>query len=136
MCDVDNSRKFPLYENIWLKIKCNCPIKWSSSEKRFWMFTLYINSKNTSYVKLYQVLLILFSHFLYCASRMTSLKFWSGIILMDWMWKKSWTSDGFTWPISMDLQRKIMLNINKIMFDICGKKNTHWPWKLTFLCWS
>jgi len=73
-------------------------------------------------MRLYQVFLILFSHFLCWAFGMTSLNLWNGIILMDWMRKKSWTSDDFMWSISMDMPRKRMLNINDTPFDIYGKK--------------
>jgi hypothetical protein len=122
MCNVNNSHKFPLQENILLKIRCNYYREWSSSEKIFSKFTLYIYSKIVSCMRIYQVFLILFLHFLYWAFRMTSLNLWRRIIPMDWMQKKSWTSDSFTWSISIDLPRTRMLIINKTPFDICGKK--------------
>ncbi len=46
------------------------------------------------------------------ASGMT-FDWWSGIVLINWIRKKSWTNDGFTWSISIDLPKRKLLLIDK-----------------------
>jgi len=49
----------------------------------------------------------------------------SGIVPIDWIQKKSWISDGFTWSISIDLLRTKLLLIDKKHWHVWKQE-----WKL------